>query len=86
VPGLTFGSFSYERIGFASFASKRSLKFIFTDKCKQFYTLSNKRSIAESSRPTGGQLRIELDPAADYPVPVEIFFDKAKTLLAETPG
>jgi hypothetical protein len=23
-PGLTFGSFSYERIGFASFATKRS--------------------------------------------------------------
>jgi hypothetical protein len=32
MPGLTFVSFSYERSGFASFASKRSLKLIFTDK------------------------------------------------------
>jgi len=37
VPGLTFGSFSYERNGFASFATKRSLKFVFRERYKQFY-------------------------------------------------
>jgi hypothetical protein len=41
VPELTFVSFSYERNGFASFAGKRSLKFIFTDKGKQFCAMSS---------------------------------------------
>jgi hypothetical protein len=40
-PGLTFGSFGYKGTGFASFASKRSLKYIFTDSCRQFYTLNS---------------------------------------------
>jgi len=42
VPGLTFVSFCLKRNGFASFATKRRKKFTFTDRCKQFYDLSNK--------------------------------------------
>jgi hypothetical protein len=43
-------SFSYERNGFASFATKRSLKFIFTDRCKQFYALSSMKKVADEEK------------------------------------